>query len=106
MTWDVLRRAMAWEAAVRREPGAIGRQLWLALSAVLFAFPGYASDVLGLLLLLPPVRKLVRRGLMHWVRTRFRVQVIGGHEVDDGGTAPVRSDQIIDARVIETRIVD
>ena len=42
------------------EPGAIGRELWLALSAALFAFPGYASDVLALLLLLPPVRMLLR----------------------------------------------
>lgn len=80
--------------------------LLIAAAGVLLLLPGFVSDVLGLFLLLPPVRKLVRRGLMHWVRTRFRVQVIGGHEVDDCGTAPVRSDQIIDARVIETRIVD
>jgi UPF0716 protein FxsA len=43
-----------------RRPGTIGGDLWLALSAALFAFPGYASDVLGLLLLLPPVRMLLR----------------------------------------------
>jgi UPF0716 protein FxsA len=41
-------------------PGTIGGDLWLALSAALFAFPGYASDVVGLLLLLPPVRMVLR----------------------------------------------
>ena len=50
------------DAALRGagRPGAVSRELWLALSAALFAFPGYASDVLGLLLLLPPVRTLLR----------------------------------------------
>jgi UPF0716 protein FxsA len=43
-----------------RRQGTIGGDLWLALSAALFAFPGYASDLLGLLLLLPPVRVLLR----------------------------------------------
>ena len=43
-----------------RRPGTIGGELWLALSAVLFAFPGYASDALGLVLLLPPVRMALR----------------------------------------------
>jgi UPF0716 protein FxsA len=80
--------------------------LLIAAAGVLLLLPGFVSDVLGLALLLPPVRKLVRRALLHWVRTRFRVQVIGGHDVRDDATAPARGDQIIDARVIETRIVD
>jgi UPF0716 protein FxsA len=50
------------DAALRgaREPGAIGRELWLALTAALLAFPGYASDAIGLLLLVPQVRMLLR----------------------------------------------
>lgn len=80
--------------------------LLIAAAGVLLLLPGFISDVLGLLLLLPPVRKLVRRGVMHWVRTRFRVQVIGGGEAHVSPGLTPRGDQIIDARVIDTRIVD
>lgn len=80
--------------------------LLIAAAGVLLVLPGFISDVLGLLLLLPPVRKLARRGLMHWVRTRFRVQVMGSGDAHDDPNATPRGDQIIDARVIETRIVD
>lgn len=36
----------------------------LALAGVLFILPGFASDILALLLLLPPVRDLITRQLM------------------------------------------
>jgi UPF0716 protein FxsA len=72
-------------------------------------FDGVLSDVLGLALLIPPVRTLVRQWLMHIVRTRFRVQLLGdrpggGRPHED--RLPRRGDEIIDARVIETRVVD
>lgn len=36
----------------------------LALAGILFILPGFASDILALLLLLPPVRDLITRQLM------------------------------------------
>lgn len=50
------------DAALRgaAPPGAISRELWLALTAVLLAAPGYVSDALGILLLVPAVRMLLR----------------------------------------------
>jgi UPF0716 protein FxsA len=79
--------------------------LLIAAAGVLLVIPGVVSDVAGLVLLLPPTRALVRRALMHWVRTRFRLV-----EVDDfahaGPNPPRRGDVIIDARVIETRVRD
>jgi len=79
--------------------------LLIAAAGLLLVLPGILSDILGLILLLPPTRKLVRQGLMHWARTRFRVVQIGGEEQEGAGT-PRRGDQIIDARVIETRVID
>lgn len=81
----------------------------IAAAGVLLVLPGVLSDVLGLALLIPPVRTLVRQWLMHIVRTRFRVQLLddrpgGGRPHED--RLPRRGDEIIDARVIETRIVD
>jgi UPF0716 protein FxsA len=79
--------------------------LLIAAAGLLLVLPGILSDILGLILLLPPSRKLVRQGLMHSARTRFRVVQIGGEDAEGPGM-PRRGDQIIDARVIETRVID
>jgi UPF0716 family protein affecting phage T7 exclusion len=78
--------------------------LLIAGAGLLLILPGILSDILGLILLLPPTRKLVRQGIMHWARTRFRVVQIGDDAA--GAGPPRRGDQIIDARVIETRVID
>jgi UPF0716 protein FxsA len=48
----------------------------LALAGFLLLVPGFVTDAFGLLLLLPPVRALVRRGLGRRLgrRTRWRVE--------------------------------
>jgi UPF0716 protein FxsA len=79
--------------------------LLIAAAGVLLILPGILSDVLGLVLLLPPSRKLVRRWLMHVVRTRFRVTMIPGGGPNGDERRPL-GDEIIDARVIETRVID
>jgi UPF0716 protein FxsA len=114
MAGAAVARVEGWRAAMRvRQQLAHGvlpaaemfDGLLIAAAGVLLVIPGVVSDVLGLLLLLPPTRKLVRRWLMHVVRTRFRVQLIrDGSPTDEGGG--YSGDQIIDARVIETRVVD
>jgi UPF0716 protein FxsA len=72
--------------------------LLIAVAGVLLILPGILSDILGLSLLLPPVRVLVRRRLMAWFSQRFRIASIVAGERPTG-------DKIIDARVIETRVV-
>jgi UPF0716 family protein affecting phage T7 exclusion len=42
--------------------GGAGRRLVGALGGVLLAFPGYLSDALGILLLLPPIQLLLAKG--------------------------------------------
>jgi UPF0716 protein FxsA len=79
--------------------------LLLAAAGLLLVLPGVASDALALVLVVPPTRKLVRRGLMHWVRTHVRMDVIRGGP-GAGDEPRSRPDEIIDARVVETRVVD
>lgn len=49
--------------------------------------PGFLSDVLGLLLLLPPVRGLLRVALLRWIGTR--ATVLGGSDRGGGSTPGV-----------------
>lgn len=80
----LLRRegAKAWWAfstavAAGRPPGreALDGVLVL-LGAVLIVLPGFVSDVLGLLCILPPTRRLIGRALVGWALTRGRATVI------------------------------
>ncbi len=88
----------------------IGDGALILLAGILLLLPGIISDALGLLLLMPPVRKLVRRALRHWFTNHVRVQTSGFWSTT-GGTFPgedtVRgSSTIVDAKVIESRVVE
>jgi UPF0716 protein FxsA len=48
----------------------------ILLGGLLVLFPGFVSDVLALLCLLPPTRRLLGRGLTAWALTRGRATVI------------------------------
>jgi UPF0716 protein FxsA len=56
--------------AMLREPGAIGAGLMRGLAAVLLILPGFLTDALGLLLLLPPVQAVLIAALMRRVQVR------------------------------------
>jgi UPF0716 protein FxsA len=46
----------------------------IAAAGVLIVLPGFVSDILGLLLLLPPIRALVRQRILHSVALRTPVR--------------------------------
>jgi UPF0716 protein FxsA len=78
----------------------------ILVAAVLFILPGILSDFLGLALLFPPTRSLLRRYAVgqfsrHSVLGRF-VHHSGAHEE----ASRARRDQIIEARVIDSRVVE
>jgi UPF0716 protein FxsA len=76
----------------------------ILVAGVLLITPGVMSDCLGIALLLPPVRSLVIKAIRHWVTTHVQVQTqfwqqTGDNTVSGGPT-------VIDARMIDARIVD
>jgi UPF0716 protein FxsA len=97
-----------------RAPGpAIVDGALLAVAGILFITPGFASDAIGLALLLPPVRAGVRKRLKAWVTTRWKLRGTGplvdglvdldprrdAREVgDDDGVIDVEADEIPDRR--------
>lgn len=74
-----------------------------ALAGILFITPGFASDAVGLALLLPPVRAGIRARLRGWfagrLERRFRPGPDGVVDVDAGSDRI----EVIDATAHETR---
>ena len=52
-------RLKALMAALHHEPNISTSLIWLPLAGVLFIFPGFVSDFLGLLLIIPAVQKFL-----------------------------------------------
>jgi UPF0716 protein FxsA len=79
------------------------------LAGVLFVLPGVLTDVVGIALLFPPSRQLVKRGVAAWFRRNVEVHVgriRGGYWSNSGNQTLSEHDKIIDARVIGTRVED
>ena len=70
------------------QQGAAGKAMARAVSGLFFLIPGFFSDLIGLLLLIPPFRR--------WLRSKLPVQTISA------GVAPNRrGGTIIEAEAIE-----
>jgi len=68
--------------------------LFILVSGLLLLTPGVLTDLTGLALLIPPVRRLVRR----WFFRRFTARLFGR-----SGTAEPKHDRIIDVRIIDPK---
>lgn len=68
--------------------------LLILVAGVLLVAPGFVTDMIGILLLIPPVRALVRNHLKRRFAARFTIIDVGG---------PPRGDDFID---VEARPVD
>jgi UPF0716 protein FxsA len=80
--WRVMRIALVEHRLPHREvaDGAL-----VVLGSALMLAPGFITDVLGLLLLLPPTRAVVRLALLRIVARRVSAFGATGHLPGDGG---------------------
>jgi UPF0716 protein FxsA len=78
------------------------------LAGFLLIFPGVLTDVVAVALLIPPVRQLIKRGAKAWMRRHIEVRIGGLASGFPPSSAPPvqRQDEIIDARVISSRVED
>jgi UPF0716 protein FxsA len=73
--WQRFNRALA----ERRFPGReVADGLLITVGGALLLTPGFITDAVGLLLLIPPTRALARRLLQAWVARRFVVVGMSG----------------------------
>lgn len=80
--------------------------LLIVVAAVLLIIPGVLTDVLGLALLFPPTRSLLRHAVVAQFTRRTALGRMAFGRDARPPHEPMGGDQIIDARVIETRVVD
>lgn len=99
-TWRAFRDATARGQVPGKEvaDGAL-----VLLAGALLLTPGFVSDAVGLLLLLPPVRALLRRALAAYAGRRLLTGAAGGPRTDGGGFVHGQGvdGQVIDGQVIE-----
>ncbi len=103
--WQALERVRTEMRQGMRPAQGIGDGVLIFAAGLLLITPGVLTDVLGLLLLIPPLRKLVLKGLRHWFTTHMRVETDAFYTDQTGAPPPVRS-TIFDARVIDAEVVD
>lgn len=107
---QVYRRIREDAAAGRMPADALVDGFLILLAGILLITPGVVTDLFGIAFLIPPIRALVKRGVKAWIKRNIQIRVAsfhsaGGWQGDDGARAQ-RSDEIIDARVLGTRVED
>lgn len=90
--WGVVRRARAAMAQGRPPVAAVVDGLFLVLAGALLITPGFLTDVMALLLLIPPVRhSLARWGIRRLVRQAQHVRVNASGAKIEGEPRPAPS---------------
>lgn len=105
--WKVISRIQADLAEGKMPAGALVDGLLVFLAGALLITPGMLTDLAGFALLIPPSRAVVKRLAQAWFVRHVEVRTAtfrGAHSTNS--STPPAGDQIIDARVISSRVED
>jgi UPF0716 protein FxsA len=109
--WQVGTRIRSDLRSGRLPASALLDGFLILVAAIFLISPGVITDVLGILLLLPPVRAGVKRALFSQLRRQVqtkaaKVQAAVNARGHDGRPDSAARDTVIDAKVISTRVED
>jgi UPF0716 protein FxsA len=71
------------------------------VAGALLLTPGMLTDAIGFSLLLPPCRRFYRQLIIHWAKSRFRVDTFVSPGPGPGDFPAADRDQIIDSYVVD-----
>ncbi len=103
--WQALERVRTEMRQGMLPAQAIGDGVLIVAAGLLLITPGVLTDALGLSLLIPPLRKLVLKGLRHCFTTHLRMKTDAFY-TEETGAPPPGSSTVVDARVIDAEVVD
>jgi UPF0716 protein FxsA len=104
-----LRRIQDDLQAGRMPADAVVDGVLILAAGILLVTPGVLTDVVGVSLLIPPLRTLMKHGAMAWLRRHVNVTAqrfataVRAHEASYHD-ASWRHDEIIEAKVIKSRV--
>jgi UPF0716 protein FxsA len=108
--WRALQRIQDDMRAGRIPAGAVIDGVLILVVGILLVTPGVLTDVVGMALLIPPIRAIVKRRATAWFRRQVDVRAkrfksTFTKEVGTNEASP-RHDQIIDAHVVSIHVED
>jgi UPF0716 protein FxsA len=78
----------------------------ILIAGVVLVTPGILTDLIGFALLVPPIRGVVKRVLSSWAKKNMEIRATQTATQFWGQVPPHDRDEIVEAEVIETRVVD
>src|SRR5688572_585603 len=73
--WQVLQRIRTDAAAGRMPADAMIDGFLILIAGILLVTPGVLSDLMGVALLIPPARAVVKRAVAAWIQRNIEVRV-------------------------------
>jgi len=107
--WQVLRQIREESRAGSIPAGPLIDGFLIFVAGLLLVTPGVLTDLVGVALLIPPLRTLLKRSTVSWLKryVQLRVNHTAAKFRDRMTANAFRSgDEIVDVTVVETRIED
>lgn len=101
--WQTWNRIQQQLSSGRAPAGELLDGLMILIAGLLLVTPGVLTDAFGFLLLIPPVRRPLRRILANWLKARTAVQLQGYYSSNASGgpnAGTSADDQIIDVEFV------
>lgn len=95
--WRTWSRLQAELAAGQLPTDSLLEAVLIFVAGALLITPGVLTDLVAIFLLIPPTRRLARRWLVGWLRSRFRLHTAGFR----GEFTGTGRSQIIDSYVVD-----
>jgi len=106
----VIKRIQDDMAAGRMPASALVDGLMIFLAGAFLITPGVITDAIGVALLIPPIRAVIKRLATAWFVRHVEVRTAGTFGTNGPSatstTSPAGGDKIIDARVVGTHVED
>jgi len=103
-SWRRFQQALAEGRPPHRE---LLEGLLVLLAGAVLLTPGLLTDLTGFALLTPPLRNVIKGVLRRWARKNIEVRTTQtASQFWSSEPTPQYRDEIIDAEVVETRVVD